>query len=191
MLINIKFLDKSIEFLFGVSQDSLLRGSSDETSEDFISAFDCVLQGLNARYFLGPLSFLLGREKKLKADIAQVHGFVDQYVEMAIRRRKEIMAGIPLERSLRYVLLDELVSTTSDKNELRNQALNLFLPARDTTASAISFIFFHLARNPRVWEKLRDEVMEISDIPLTFDILKTMKYLKHVINESKPLKRPV
>ncbi|THV51506.1 hypothetical protein BGAL_0108g00020 [Botrytis galanthina] len=75
-----------------------------------------------------------------------------------------------------YVYLDELVKKTKDKTELLNQMLNLFLPARDSTSSATGFIFFHLARHPDVWMKLREEVVSVG-APITFDLLKSMKYL--------------
>lgn len=174
-------MDKSTEFLFGVSQGSLTSGPSDPESEDFISAFDRALQGLHVRLFLGMFRFLRGRDLKWKRDLALVHTFVDKYVAMAIDRKK-LREDSPAESS-KYIYLDELLHTTTDRMELRNQMLNIFLPARDSTASAISFVFFHLARNPNVWEKLRQEVLDIGEQALTFDLLKSMKYLRFVINE--------
>ncbi|TGO35366.1 hypothetical protein BHYA_0161g00210 [Botrytis hyacinthi] len=49
----------------------------------------------------------------------------------------------------------------TNKTELRNQLLNPFLPARDSTS-----------------------IVSIGDAPITFDLLKSMKYLKFVVNEN-------
>lgn len=133
--------------------------------------------------FLGKFKFLRGRDTKWRQDLAKVHIFIDNYVDIALERSKKTPATTTADAA--YIFVDELVKTTQDRLELRNQMLNIFFPARDTTASAVSFVFFHLARNRRVWDKLRSEVLSTASSRLTFDNLKSMKYLKYVINESK------
>ncbi|KAF7885725.1 uncharacterized protein EAF02_004234 [Botrytis sinoallii] len=76
---------------------------------------------------------------------------------MAINRQRSSEKTVERISPARYVYLDELVEKTKDKTELRNQMLNLFLPARDSTSSATGFIYFHLAFHPDVWIKLREE----------------------------------
>jgi len=178
-----KFLDKTTEFLFGKSQDSLLEKESEYSLENFDAAVDRARVGVHTRYFLGWFKILRGRDTQLKRDVAQIHTFVDKYVDLALRHKTVSISTTG--HVSEYVFLDELVKTTHDRFELRNQLLNVFSPSRDSTSSAIGFVFFHLARNRRVWERLRLEVLELGSKPLTFESLKTLKYLRFVINESR------
>ncbi|KAJ8067971.1 hypothetical protein OCU04_003551 [Sclerotinia nivalis] len=77
-LLKRMFLDRTTEFLFGVSQDSLLSGVNDDSTEGFISTFDKALIGLHTRMFLGRLAFIRGRDTQLRKDISHVHAFVDE-----------------------------------------------------------------------------------------------------------------
>ncbi|KAF7942364.1 hypothetical protein EAE99_000414 [Botrytis elliptica] len=168
------------EFLFEVSQDSLLAGTKDDSTEDFISIFD--------KSLIVWFSFV--GVTQLRKDISFVHAFIDRYVEMAIDRQRSSEKTFERISPARYVYLDELVEKTKDKAELRNQMLNLFLPAIDFISSATGFIFFYLARHLDVLMKLREEVISIDDAPITFDLLKSMKYLEFVVNESLCLLAP-
>jgi hypothetical protein len=45
-----------------------------------------------------------------------------------------------------------------------------------------------MARHPEVYRKVREEVLAVGeDTPLTYETLRTMKYLDAVLNESKPV----
>ena len=84
----------------------------------------------------------------------------------------------------RYVILDQLVKVLHDRSEIRNQIVNIFLPARDSTAIGLSGVVFLVARHPRVWKKLRAEVLSARG-PVTYDLLKSLKYMHCVLNESQ------
>ena len=81
-------------------------------------------------------------------------------------------------------MLDELVNLLQDKNEIRSQIINIFLPARDATGIGLSSIIFLVARCPRVWQKLRSEVLSLK-APINHEILKSLQYMKFVLNESQ------
>lgn len=138
--------------MFGECQDWLLRPDSERNVGNFISALDRAMHGLSVRSFLGPFRFLRGRDTKWREDIAHVHALVDKYVDKALER--ETIGSSNTRGDGPRVFLDELVKKTKEKLELRNQMLNIFVPARDTTASTVSFVLFHLARNRKVWDKL-------------------------------------
>lgn len=53
----------------------------------------------------------------------------------------------------------------------------------------MSNIFFHLARHPAVWHKLRQQVLALPEI--TTDNLKGLGYLQHIINETLRVNPPV
>ena len=133
---------------------------------------------------LGPLMNLLGSDKEWKKAVAEVHARIDKYVDAALQRRRE--GGSSQITSSSYVFADQLVYETQDRLFLRDQLLNVFFPARDSAAIGASCVFFMLARNPDAWQKLRGEVLKI-DQPITFEVLKSMKYLSWVLNESKRL----
>lgn len=51
-------------------------------------------------------------------------------------------------------------------------------------------VLFHLARNPEVWSQLRAESLALGDVPITFEVLKSLKIFKWVINETLCLQGP-
>ena len=75
-----------------------------------------------------------------------------------------------------------------DRERLRSEMLLLFLPNNDTTSIFISNVFWNMARHPEVYRKVREEVLAVGeDTPLTYETLRTMKYLDAVLNESRPV----
>jgi cytochrome P450 monooxygenase len=72
-----------------------------------------------------------------------------------------------------------------DEEELRSQLCLVFVPNNDTTSIFISNCIWHLARDHEAWQKLRKEVLDYGDQPITFESLRSMPYLNGVLNESK------
>lgn len=72
-----------------------------------------------------------------------------------------------------------------DRERLRSELLVLFAPNNDTTSILLSNVFWNLARRPDVYAKIREEVLAHGpDAPLTYERLRSMKYLDAVLNES-------
>lgn len=132
------------------------------------------------RYFKGTTAEW-GRPFKVSQNY--VEGFVDAAI-----RRSEKSNNNP---NASLVFLDELIAQTGskDKTFLRDQMLNIFFPARDSSGIGISLIMFHLVRHPRVWQKARDEVLSAPQ-PFTYETLKTLCYVKAVVNEGLRLLAP-
>ncbi|RCK66259.1 hypothetical protein Cantr_01996 [Candida viswanathii] len=81
----------------------------------------------------------------------------------------------------------ELVEHTRDPVALQDQVLNVLLTGRGTTALSLSFATFELARNDRMWKKLREEViltMGQSSDETTVAGLKSCRYIKAILNET-------
>ncbi|KUJ09387.1 N-alkane-inducible cytochrome P450 [Mollisia scopiformis] len=190
-LFSCLFLDSSTDFLFGESMNLLLPDQRQECMS-FIKAFDYCLYGLGHRVRLGSLRFL-HRDKRWLASIQVVHEQVDQYIEKAIRSIRDTNGSDELAKKAdRYVLLNEMAKQTQDKLDLRSQILTVFMPGRDSTAHALSNVFHVLARRPEVYKKLREEVLLHGDAKLTFETLRSMKYLQWVLNEGgKDGKSPI
>lgn len=156
-----------------------------KSGELFIKSFDYVMEGLGNRVRLGRLKFLY-RDPKWFESIRIVHKFVEKHIDKSleaerIRKQKSSSGETKIHR---YILLDEMVKQTQDKLDLRSQILAVFMPSRDTTAFLVSNVIHALARDPGSWTKLRKEVASVGSRALTFELLKSMKYLQWVINES-------
>lgn len=133
-------------------------------------------------------------DKKFTEACATVHAFADKFVKKAleIRGRKLDLKDDKSEGSRKqYVFLNELAQDCNDPVMLSDQIVNMLLAARDTTAGLLSFIFFTLARRPDVWQKLRTEVLEGWEEPMTYEALQRMTYLRYVIQETLRLFPPI
>ena len=152
---------------------------------ELLQSFDAALRGLGKRILLGRLRILFWWDRSYSRLARKVHAIVDEYIDSAIARQgqKAHLDKPALKPPNRYIILDELVATMQDRAEIRNQVLNIFLPARDAIALGLSGVCFLLARHPQVWRKLRVEVLSIEG-PITYTILKSLKYMNHVLNES-------
>jgi len=141
---------------------------------------------VSRRQLLGFAINFLGRDRDWEAAVADTHQRIDRYIDAALRRRQDTMENQPSDSTAppSYAFIDQLVYETQDRQFLRDQLLNVFFPARDSSAIGASCVFFVLARNPEAWKKLRNDVVKI-DQPITFELLKSMKYLTWVLNECK------
>ena len=164
--------------------------------------------GVDRRMSLRGLSFLWGRatrDREWKEACAETQAVVDRYIEHALSEKADSEAkslpqdssdtidadsSIPADQKRPVSFLHELVKETNDRQFIRDQIISLFFPARDASAIAISDLFFQLARNPRVWTELRSEVLS-HDEPITFESLKSLKYLQAVLTESKQSTYPL
>ncbi|CAG8953999.1 hypothetical protein HYFRA_00009098 [Hymenoscyphus fraxineus] len=187
------FLDTSSEFLFGQSINSLFPETPFDTHE-FMEAFDYSLFGLALRLVAGPLKPLFFFDPTWKKAYTKVHKFVDQKVQIALERQREISktGKDPDEHGSKgkYVLLNQMALETQDAYDLRSQIVNIFFPARDTAAIAIGNVMFELARHPQYWDELRAEVEGIGERKLTYELIKHLKVAKAIINETLRLHLP-
>jgi len=175
-------LDSATEFLFGESAGSLLHGVQDREgfAYNFNQCLEWIMFRLRWRQF--PLVQWYTPAAMRRCNNF-VHAFVDRYVARALGPQKEKDVG-------RYVFLDAVAADTQDAGVLRDQMLNILLAGRDTTAGLIGWTMFLLAGDPRVYNKLRRELeaafgtgMEGKWRSPSFEELKDVVYLRHVLNE--------
>ena len=134
-------------------------------------------------------SRFLHRDPKWHASVGIVHRQINRYIDNAFTQIN-MEKGQNETRDVqatprRYILLHEMAKQTQDRLDLRSQILAVFMPGRDSTGFALSNVFHVLARRPDIYQKLRAEVLEHAPAwePLTFELLKSMKYTQWVINE--------
>jgi cytochrome P450 len=113
---------------------------------------------------------------------------VDKFVARALEYRRAHRAGETTSNEKekgKYIFANELALATDDPMQIRGELLNILLAGRDTTAGLLSNTFFVLARRPDIWAKLQNEVDRLEGKRPDYETLRSMKYLKFVLNECK------
>ncbi|RDA85536.1 hypothetical protein CP532_3299 [Ophiocordyceps camponoti-leonardi (nom. inval.)] len=176
-------LDSATEFLFGESVNSQLGAAEQHAS--FARAFDRSQDTLSLGARLG-VKYWLVHNAEFRRHVAQVHAWVDHFVQMAIDR------GSSFEKSAgaKYVFLHALAQETQDPAELRSQLLNILLAGRDTTASTLSWLFLTLAdaRYAPIFHRLRAVIVDefgsyANPREISFERIKGCQYLQWCIAE--------
>jgi len=176
------FLDTSSHFLFGESINCLLYPERAEIAW----AMTDVLRGLRLRLQLSKWLWL-SKWKTWNAAIEVVHEFIDNKIDKTYKEKAEKVtkSNKPERTDLLWTMVGNL---PEDRERLRSEMLLLFVPNNDTTSIFISNVFWNMARHPEVYQKVREEVLAVGeDTPLTYETLRTMKYLDAVLNETHRL----
>lgn len=184
-------MDTATDFLFGRSVNSL----TDVQSESgFASAFHYAQNAIVTRGTLGPLTIFYRDRKadecnRLCRQTAQK--FVDEAFEVAEGRRKNSgEEPITFQGQGRRVFSHELGFRTPDRHRALDELMNVLLAGRDTTASLLSNLFFMLAKDPCIWDRLRQEVASLEGRPPSYEQLRSFRYVHCCINECKSIALP-
>ncbi|CAN6471369.1 unnamed protein product [Victoria cruziana] len=198
LLLRLTF-DNICGLAFGKDPETL----SPELPENrFCSAFDCATEAALQRFLFPEFiwkvkkSLGIGTEFTLKQSVK----IVESHLSEIITARKEAMAAGTGE------LHDDLLSRFMKKKDsygnaysssaLRHIALNFVLAGRDTSSVALSWFFFLVMHNPRVEEKIVEEISTVltdtrgkytakwTEEPLTFDEVDRLVYLKAALSET-------
>lgn len=114
-----------------------------------------------------------------------INTFVSTYIDQALA-----LSPAELEQKTNhdrgYTFLHAIASYTRDRNMLRDQLISVLLAGRDTTACTLTWTLYHLSLNPTITAKLRAEIIDTVglDRTPTYEHLKNMKYLQHILNET-------
>ncbi|KAL2071164.1 hypothetical protein VTL71DRAFT_12399 [Oculimacula yallundae] len=172
------FFDTSTNFLFGESVNSLEYPERASVINDMIT----VMEGLRIRLQMTKFVFL-HRDEKWFAAVKRVHVFLDRYIDQVFEDLRKFKKGGSIDEQ-RSDFLWTIAPHVPEKEALRSQLLGVFFPSNETTSILISNVIFALGRHPRVMEKLRAEIMSYGDAKLTWEQLRSMTYLRYVINET-------
>jgi len=197
-------LDNATDFLCGESVYSQIAALPDSLSELkakykrgkldwtlFAYYFDHATKALGVRVRMFD-RYWLYQPPSFHKSCRQVHEFADYHVNKALNELfpngTEKDLDTEKDGKKKFVFLHELAHATRDPVELRSQLLNVLLAGRDTTAGLLSWTFYTLSRNPDVYEKLRNTILETFGTysqphDITFSNLKGCAYLQHVIME--------
>jgi cytochrome P450 len=75
-------------------------------------------------------------------------------------------------------------------DDVRNEALTMILAGHETTASALTWCFYLIARHPSVQERLRSEAGALGERSLTLEDLPSLRYTSMVFRETLRLYPP-
>ncbi|KAG8931585.1 hypothetical protein FRC00_000718 [Tulasnella sp. 408] len=179
---------------------------------DFVNAFEAAQILATRRLAVGTYGWTVAEffNDPVKRHMRVVDSYLEPLVRDAVRRRKNLE---PEEKGEYESFLDHLADSTSGKcpvlmcraeailtfcgvpdvQLIKDQLLNILLAARDTTAQLLSWTCYVLALHPDIMDRLRQEVLAAygeSGVP-TFENIKTLKYLRAILDEVLRLFPPV
>jgi cytochrome P450 len=174
-------LDAATHFLLGASVDSLHHPQT-KFADAFYNAQR--VQSIIAR--VGPLNWAVPRNRMGFYDsIKTVDEFVSLYIDRALALSPEELSQ-KSNHDEGYTFLHAIAGYTRDRQMLRDQLVSVLLAGRDTTACTLTWAIYHLSLSPSITAKLRQEIIDtvgLSEKP-SYQHLKDMKYLQHVLNET-------
>ena len=160
--------------------------AEDSEQARFVAAFDYASDQTHRRLQLGSFPFLYYNKDFNKA-CKTVHNFVDSIIAKALgdREKVDLKLGEKSEGKSHHNFLEGLLNSIADPQRLRSELLNVLQAGRDTTAGLHSHVFYILARRKDVWAKLEAEVEQLNGRAPTYEQLRSMAYLRYILNESK------
>lgn len=173
-------LDAATHFLLGRSVDSMINPQT-EFADAFYNAQR--VQSLIAR--VGPAKVFVPRKRMgFFKSLDSINKFVNVYIEEALALPPDELEK-KTNHDQGYTFLHAIASHTRDRAILRDQLVSVLLAGRDTTACTLTWTIYHLSKSPQTVAKLRDEIITtvgLENTP-TYQHLKDMKYLQHILNE--------
>ncbi|KAL2172635.1 hypothetical protein VTG60DRAFT_4754 [Thermothelomyces hinnuleus] len=152
-------MDSSTDFLLGRSTNLLTQASPE--AQQFARDFEYASRESAKMAFLGELMYHLPHPR-LKRAARGLREYVRSYLEKAVaEKKKEEEKGEESGEGASdrgYVFLYEMLKANPPEEYIVDQILSVLIAGRDTTATAMSSVFYFLARNARAVEKLRQEI---------------------------------
>ncbi|KAH9904978.1 n-alkane-inducible cytochrome P450 [Xylariomycetidae sp. FL2044] len=183
-------LDSNTTFMFGEPIGLMSPGDA-EKGETIHHALETSQRGVALREVVGNLVARPFPEPGFRESCRFVRSLADRFVQKAIEYQENLSdTETAHDPGLKYDLLRELAKDTHDRDEIRSQIVHLLIGAADTTASLLSSTFFMLAKHPDIWDKLRRDVLDNYEEPLTPDAVNKMTYVRDVLRETLRLFPP-
>lgn len=132
--------------------------------------------------------------------VLQTLGVIDKTIRKSNKAKQIIQSVLEKRRNSgdeKNDLLDMLIHTRYEDTQLPmsdeqlvDEMLILFIAGHETTANALSFIFFEISQNPDAEKKLRQEITEEGENLFTTENLMKKSYTSNVIKEAMRLHSP-
>ncbi|KAK7962776.1 cytochrome P450 [Apiospora aurea] len=175
-------LDITTDFLLGAAVDSL-----SNPRDEFAEAFNEVQRLQMYLTMLGPFFRVVPRGR-YKAGIRTIDRFVMPYIEAALKLPAAELEKRTSASSSEFTFLHSVARHTRDPKVLRDQIVAVLLAGRDTAAATLSWAVYQLSRYPAKVARLRAEILDtVGPAPHhapSYETLKNMPYLRHVLSET-------
>jgi len=183
-------VDINLEFAMGETVD-YSSPSQVEEKKAFTKAVIASLTRITGDGHLGPVSMSRSKRDHYR-NCGIVHRYVEKAIDQALEKRSMLNQNESKDEKQHYNFLDSVITKISTKLELRDAVLTITMAGTESVASILSSSFFLLARDEGVFKKLRATILDaIGFEPPTYDELKSLVYLRHVLNEAMRLFPPV
>ena len=133
-----------------------------------------------------PFTYINGKHTRFKRNLKK---FDDSIYEMVEERK----AKDEYPADLLSMLLQAKDADTGEGmsgKQLRDELITLFAAGHETSANALSWTFYLLLKNPKIIEKLREEIDTKSGDKITVDDLRNLSYTRQVLEESMRMYPP-
>jgi cytochrome P450 len=130
---------------------------------------------------------ITGQVKKYRLLALESNAIIQEIIEQRITSEQEVNDLLNMLLETRYEDTGEGMSV----NQLIDEIKILFIAGHETTANALTFTLYLLAKHPDIQEKVLQEIIEIeSESDNTIEQLQKMTYINAVLNESMRLYPP-
>lgn len=137
-----------------------------------------------------PKWLFAARERRFHEAIAQIDAVLFKVIE---RSRQAIEAGDYADNllSMMLTLVDEETGERMTDQQIRDEAITIFLAGYETTAVALTWALPLLLHNPECLQKLQTEIDTVlGGQPVTFDKIGQLSYTRMVLQEVMRLRPP-
>ncbi len=138
---------------------------------------------------LVPLTYINGKRRKFYKNKA----FLDQTIYALIEERRKSKQDIPDLLGMLMNVEDADTGEVMSNQQLRDEVMTMYIAGQETSANALSWTLYLLAKHPEVLEKMRAEVQLVLGNNRTpaFQELMRLQYTRQVLEESMRLYPPV
>lgn len=174
-------------FTFRVISKIMFSDDIDDVFEEFHKTVlgiqnDCTKVALYPFEFMDTLP--LPANIKFRKYSATIHKIIDSIIEKRLKNPNKDSYKDLLSRYLKQI---ETENKNFSMTELRNELVTLLIAGNETTALSISWCLLELAKHPDLQNRIIQEV-QATTLPTgeenTFQFLKQVPYMSHVINET-------
>lgn len=120
---------------------------------------------------------------------------VDRVVYRIIDQHRQAQRNGQLDHDLLTMLMNARDGTSGaglDDSQLRNETITFLLAGHETTANALTWIFYLISQHPEVEQQLHQEISTVlAGRPPTLEDVPKLAYTKAVIQESMRLYPPI
>ncbi|HVG15852.1 MAG TPA: cytochrome P450 [Chitinophagaceae bacterium] len=138
-----------------------------------------------------PLSIPTKSNLQFKKAEEKFEKIIHSFIELRQNERRQ-------DPATRHNDLLEMLLTARDTSgaamtakQLRDEITTIFLAGHETTAQTLSWIFYHLALHPAIYQKVKGEAALIGSCQMTVDSLQHLPYIKSVIEEAMRFYPPI